>query len=52
MSKELNEEDSYIIEIEEIMNVLYNKIEELREFLLHSSLSIEDMERVDEILKS
>lgn len=31
---------------------LNNKIEELREFLLHSSLSIEDMKRVDEILKS
>lgn len=42
----------YTIELEELTHVLYNKIEELREFLLHSSLSIEDMERVDEILKS
>ena len=44
--------NEYIIELEDLTDILYNKIVELRDFLLHSSLSIEDMERVDEILKS
>lgn len=53
MLKRKNKEKDKVIQdlLERIANLERN-IEEAREFLLHSSISIEDMERVDEIFGS
>lgn len=48
----LQQKDEVIKELLERIANLERNIEEAREFLVHSSISIEDMERVDEIFGS
>lgn len=48
----LKQKDKVIQELLERIANLERNIEEAREFLVHSSISIEDMERVDEIFGS
>lgn len=49
----MDEEELYerIFTLKDSMYSLEDKLEEIRQFLLHSSLSIEDMEKVGEIIK-
>lgn len=48
----MEEKEKVIKELLERIANLERNIEEARDFLVHSSISIEDMERVDEIFGS